>query len=511
LTDFKPSASKLVDWNLFPEFSLPFQVIYGGNIQNGNLNGPLNHGFSHISDFNFLKYLPIEKRAMIYYGAAYPNANQPWENLRSPWGNNLETYSNKWNFEYDFYADLIGNKQLLEADIFAFDIEAVWRFDHEILALRDKSIPAEYKVLNDADFLKTYKRDMRNLYASAVKTFMTNGKQVNLKTASYADSPIVNTFSNIQGKTWEKWQTDKSATNFITNDEEGNIGGEFYNNLDIVSPSTYYYYDYPHPFAGEYLSYLLFQIEANKAWTNKPVIPFVWLRYSFISEFKNKDIKPWMAEATAIFPFFSGADGLWLWDNSDLFNSAMDFTQYEYFNKGLFRLSEFKSFFEGEHKLVIETSARNYNENKQPIWRGVVKGNEILIAAHNPFAKNENEEVNIGVSYGNFSRVIKLKGYEVFLCKFDMSTLGLNQELPFNVYPNPVADFLKVDFESQTAGEANIRFFSNNGRLLKSETKTVVKGINNFEIDIKDVLVNQFIINVIIDNQMFTKKVIKVE
>jgi len=509
--DFRPSYTGQIDWSLFPEFKLPFKIIYGGNVQNGDINGPLKHGYSHIADFNFLKQLPIENRAMIYYGVAYPNANQPWENLRSPWGNNLETYRNKWNFEYDFYSELIGNNQLLETDVFAFDIEAVWRFDHEILQLRDKSIPAEYKTLSDAEFLKIYKRDMRNLYSSAVKTFMANGKSANLKTASYADSPIVNTFTNIQGKTWEKWQSDKTNTNFITNNEEGNVGGEFYNALDIVTPSTYYYYDYPHPFAGEYLSYLLFQIEANKAWTNKPIVPFVWLRYSFTSEFKNKDIKPWMAESTAIFPFFSGADGLWLWDNSDLFNNATDFSQYEYFNKGLFRLSKFKSFFEGKHKLVLEISARDYNENKQPIWRGVVKGNEILIAAHNPFAKNDNEEVSIGVSFGGWSRVIKLKVSEVFLCNFDMSVLSITPEKSFNVFPNPASDYLKIEFYTKNEGEAIFSFFTNDGRLLKIERKYALKGLNSCKIDIKDVFSNQFILNVNIDNQLFTKKVIKLE
>jgi hypothetical protein len=38
-----------------------------------------------------------------------------------------------------------------------------------------------------------------------------------------------------------------------------------------------------------------------------------------------------------------------------------------------------------------------------------------LIAAYNPFAKDENEETIVVVKYNNWSRLITLKGYEVSL------------------------------------------------------------------------------------------------
>jgi hypothetical protein len=338
---------------------------------------------------------------------------------------------------------------------------------------------------------------------------MSNGKIIGLKSTSYSDSPIVNTFSNIQGKSWTDWQSDKTATNFITQDDNGNIGGTFYDNLDVIAPSSYYYYDYPHQFAGEYLSYLLFQIEANKNWTDKPVIPFVWLRYSFNESLNNKAIKPWMAEATAIFPFFSGADGLWLWDNPEMFKTETDYSIYEYFNKGLYRLSAFKSFFEGDHTLIMETSARDYNENKQAIWRGVIKDEEILIAAHNPFAKDKNEEVNIGVSYGNWSQVINLKGYEVFLCKFDMSVLGSEKNEAFVVYPNPASERITIRLTSESENKAEFRLYANNGHLLKEFDKKAVKGANSFDIELGQIKASAFILNVQIGNQLFTKKIIK--
>jgi hypothetical protein len=369
-----------------------------------------------------------------------------------------------------------------------------------------------YRKLSDAEFLNQYKTDLRKLYARSVSSFLSKGSSDKPRIASYSDTPIVNTFDNIQGKSWQEWQTDKSVLNFICTDENGNVGGPFYDQMDINTPSAYYYYDYPHPFAGEYLSYLLFQIEANKAWSEKPVIPFVWMRYSFNEEVVNQYIRPWMAEATAIFPFFSGADGLWLWENPLLFQSENSFITYSYFLKGLYRLSQVKDFFEGEHRLIKETSARDYNENKQPIWRGVVKGNQILIAAHNPFASDENEEVALGVNYQNWSAMVTLKGYETKLCIFDMSILSSEGEQPTEMaFPNPVKDVLKLKLNAEKSQNSEIRLLSETGKTLKTINKTLKEGTNVLEINVSELSVATFYVNLEYDSKRFSKKIIRFE
>lgn len=509
--DFTPSGSAVIDWSKFPEFDLPFKLIYGGEIHNGNAGGPLNHGFTHITDARYLTSVPFSNRAFIYYGVAYPNQNQPWELERSPWNNDLGIYQQKWKTDFANFANSMGNDDFVASDIFMFDIERVWRFDNEILQFKNADIvPDSYKLLSDEDFVTTYKRDTRNLYATAVSNFLSNGKHPETKVSSYADAPIFNTFDNIQGKSWEQWIQNPEHVNFITKDDTGNVGGPFYEQMDFMSPSAYYYYDYPHQFAGEYLSYMMFQIETNKAWSTKPVIPFLWLKYSANPNLVNQPIKPWMAEATAIFPFFSGADGLWLWEDPTLVGTQTDFAAYEYFNKGLYRLSQYKDFFEGSYELIQETSARDYNENKQPIWRGVVKGNEILVAAHNPFALDENEEVTIGVSYQNWSGTVTLKGYEVFLCKFDMSTLGNALEEPLMlVYPNPASDRLKAKFDSNFSGLATVNLIGTKGEIIREEFFEVVKGLNEIELDVFDMQINQFYLQIKVENQFFSKKVIR--
>ncbi len=510
LSDFDDSEKGIINWSQFPDFTLPFEMIYGPPLQNGDFTSPLTHGFNHVVDQNHVKSVPLNQSAQIYYGTAYANANQPWEILRSPWGNNIDLYSNKWLADFNTFAGGSGNPNLIDPNYFCFDIERTFRFDYEILQLKNNAqIPQEYRNLSDQDFLKRYKKDLRDLYALSVSSTLAPGLSNQTRIGSYADTPIVNTFQNIQGRTWEQWKTDKKALNYICTDDNGNLGGPFYNQMDVDMPSTYYYYDYPHPFAGEYLSYMLFQIEANKAWSNKPVIPFVWMRYSFNVDVVNTYIRPWMAEATAIFPFFSGADGVWLWEDPFLFYEESSFATYSHYLKGLYRLSQVKRFFEGEHELIIETSARDYNENKQPIWRGVVKGNEILIAAHNPFA-TENEEVTIGVSYNNWSSTVTLNGYETKLCVFDMSILGTeNEERTISVYPNPVNEILKIKLEQKTESEVLVNLNSVSGVRLLSKKVNVPEETLEFEIDISNITVPSFLVEVIYGEKRFIRKIVK--
>ncbi len=121
-------------------------------------------------------------------------------------------------------------------------------------------------------------------------------------------------------------------------------------------------------------------------------------------------ILPFQAQATAIFPFFSGAKGLWLWENGGIANTRQEnYAAYEHFIYGLYRLSEFKDMFEGAYDLVIPESARDLMTSKKPVWRGVVKNGNILIAAQNPYA-GDNDVTSVTLSYQKWVKTISLKG-----------------------------------------------------------------------------------------------------
>ncbi|MBA4849562.1 T9SS type A sorting domain-containing protein [Emticicia sp. BO119] len=503
-SDFQLSPStqnKTIEWQKFPEFNLPFQVIYGGPRFNDTQRQPLKHGFSHLATFEGADdNLPKNQRALVWYGVAYTGTNQPWESVRSPWNNNLEGYKAKWHHEL---------ATMPEVDLLVPDIERQIKSNDSILVLKNHSAtPLAYQNLDNNSFITQYKQDLQNLYAEAFG-FTKSNKSARI--AGYSDSPILNTYINIPGNSWQKWITDPSLLNYLFYDFSGNkIGGKVFDRQDFFSPSAYYYYDYPNPLAPDYLAYLLFQIEVNKAWApDKSIIPFVWLRYSYVTDAARKFIKPFMAEATAIFPFFSGANGLWLWDDPALFANNENFATYEYFINGLYRLSKYKDMFAGDYRLVIPQPAHNYIDKRKPIWRGIAKGTDFLVVAHNPYAKDENEIVIVEATYNNWKVNITLKGYEVFLCKFDMTLLANEPEQPlslFNVFPNPSQESLTIKINSLLYQTGKLEIVDVKGEILHQENIDLQPGENNKTIKISHYLSGTYFVRVLESTKKFIKE-----
>lgn len=443
------SANNSIEWGKFPQFSLPFKIIYSGPRFGDSQSQPLKHGFSHIAAFSGPEpaSLPASQRAVLWYGVATSSGNQPWADnaLRSPWGNDTAAYRSYW----DAFAATV-----TDVDVVSLDIERMQREDRDILALKSNTrIPESYRNLSDADFIATYKRDMRWWYTEAINRLRAKG--VKATVTSYSDVPVRNTWLNITANSWQDWTSNPARTHYLTQDNAGKTGGSFYNALDFLSPSPYYYYGYDNPIGKDYLSYLLFSIEANAAWSDKPVIPFVWLRVHDSYDPNTPMISNFMAEATAIFPFFSGAKGLWIWENPFFpGNRQENYGAYEHFIYGLYRLSQFNDMLQGNYELVIPMSARDHMEQQNPVWRGIVKNGQILIAAQNPYAADD-ATTSITVSYQNWARSISMKGKEVFLCKFDLSDTVTGVESLddlVKVYPNPASLELKVALTALSSG-----------------------------------------------------------
>ncbi len=467
------SQPNRIEWNKFPDFALPFPVIYAGP-RLGDVSGqPLRHGFSHLETVTNGESVPPAQRTVTYYGVAY-GLNQPWELLESPWANDLTAYRAKWD---RWLSDLAGGqrnaagKYVVPVSRITLDIERIAETDTRILRLKtENSVPAQYRNLSDAAFITAYKRAIRALYAEAAGYIRQHTDLTSVVLSSYADTPVLNTYLNVPTFSWADWTTNLSRVNYLVKDStESRVGGPYYDQLDGLSPSAYYYYDYPNPLAKDYLAYLLFQIEANRAWSSKPVIPWVWLRYHDSSNTPYVPVQSFMAEATAIFPFFSGAAGLWLWDNPFLTTTRADnLAAYEHFIHGLYRLSKVADQFQGPHELVIETPARDLMDKQMPVWRGVVKNNTILIAAQNPYA-DEGAKTDLVVRYKtNWQRTIQLTGREVFLCRFDMGTVTAAEPVAplVQIYPNPASGQLIVSLGQTPAAATELTLYDTAGRVV---------------------------------------------
>ena len=456
------SAPNRAEWTKFPPFSLPdsFTLIYGGPRLAGDANGPLTHGFTHLVQLRPEENTQPRQRALEYSGFVY-GLNQPWETLESPWGNDLALYRAKWTAwlrEQSGGQINAAGQFLLPAEVLMVDIERVLETDAAILRLKQNTaIAATYRNLSDTDFLRVYKRDMTQLYATGLRFLREKADLSRTKLSTYSDVPIRNAYANVVANSWADWTTNPARLSFLTTDSTGQrVGGPFYDQLDFLSPSSYYYYNYPNPLAPDFLAYSLFQVEANLARSSKPVLPFVWMRFHECCGNNPNFIPANMAEATAIFPFFAGAKGIWFWDQLSLSTTRQDVhAAYEYFIHGLYRLSQFKNQFTGNYELVAETSARDLMDGRRPVWRGVFNQNQLLVAAHNPYAV-DGQITTISVSYKSWRGSITLTGREIALCQYDLSLLSTETPaLPdLKIYPNPAQN--EVTIESKQPGPVTL-------------------------------------------------------
>jgi len=444
--DFAPSQQTgTINWDQFPEFHLAdgLVAVWNGPHFDSAALEPLAHGFTHLSvdgtTSDGRASLDPSARAILWTGVAYLNG-QPWREVASPWGNDQDAYLARWQSYWRAYAndypDTAG-MDMPDADLICADIERFVSHDSDILALRtDPNTPQEVAALDDEAFIDRYKRDMARLYATPMQAITDAGYSSHL--TSYGDVPIRRTWWGIPTHTWTEWTTDRSLVHFLVDapDVAGptwrNSYGPFYDLLDIVAPSAYFFYDYPDDPASDqsawdnashWLAYLIFQVEANSAWTDKPLMIFEWMKFHDAVYPEGRNIRPFMAEGAAIFTFMSGANGLWLWTheaNGNAGDPNWSYANYEWFTKGLYRLSRCNSFFEGPHEFWAPKDPVTLWQENGPVMRGVIRGHRMLVAAQNPHAADD-ETSDLNVVYHNATLGhITLTGREIKLEVYDL-------------------------------------------------------------------------------------------
>lgn len=514
------AANNSIEWDKFPVFSLPFTIIYNGPRFGDNQSRPLKHGFSHLARFSGSEpsTLPQRNRALLWNSvASIDGSGQPWSTvgLESPWGNDTTLYRRHWDNYLGALADQFDDSRasgVPRADIICLDVERMQELERDILALKSKDqIPAGYRNLTDEAFLKTYKKDIRWWYTAGARYLRDKGLPDGTKLTSYSDVPVRGTWLNIPSNSWQDWTSNPERTHYLMQNDAGRIGGTFYEQMDVLTPSAYYYYPYENPLGKEYLAYLLFQIEVNRAWSDKPIIPFVWLRYHDSFTPGSPLIPKFMAEATAIFPFFSGAKGLWLWDNNYFDQTQQqNYAAYEHFINGLYRLSRFADMFQGNYELVIPQSARDHMELRNPIWRGVVKDGQILIAAQNTYA-SETQQTSLTLTYKQWTKTITLNGRDVFLCQFDLSDVvsSLDSSLALaTIYPNPAARTIFVELTNRsTQNEVIFELIDLKGAVLKTSKTNTTVGDYRYQFDLPNVPRGTYLLRVRTESSSITKHI----
>lgn len=380
-------------------------------------------GFKYISTSSLDKpsLVPNKYKYIIWTGVASNDAKAKWSTEKSPFVSDIDQYTKRWDNRLKYYKRSFYNQNDKdEFGVMVLDIES--KKSNEEL---NKEPPYRTQVIRNKERAITdYKIEMEKLYRFPLEFAKSNHNYY--KTwSSYSDVPVERNWWGIPSKTWEEWTTDPSHLNYITHTIINNkaIETEFSKNLDFYTVSTYFFYNpkyYDLNTSNQYLAYLLFQLEANQAWSDKPIFLYFTFKYQ-ASKGRNTLISKEMVRNSVIFAFISGADGIVLYDDSRKANEDPKYhSLIETFVSSISELNRFRDYFVDKNVIFYKPdNARDLFVDNRTVIRGIEKNRKLLIAATNPFAR-AGEITRIPIYYKGKYISIELVGNETFLKEFPL-------------------------------------------------------------------------------------------
>lgn len=233
---------------------------------------------------------------------------------------------------------------------------------------------------------------------------------------------------NNPNATWAEMTTNTDYLNYMARDTATftQPGNPLIDATDYFCPDFYTITDYNNNYSyatGDYLSPIISKMEFYKAWfPNKKVIPSLWFKGDPYLDGGGQDVgglpSPTGIEARGIFTVMCQGDGFVLWNGE---YGTTNERHTEYLVKGLYRLSHFNHFLSDPNRIYhnnqdaqqirqLEATGAQFG-----IWRAIVSGDSILVAATNPHAPSANFQTSVTISYNGWSDEITLNGREIFL------------------------------------------------------------------------------------------------
>lgn len=314
------------------------------------------------------------------------------------------------------------------------------------------------------------RQETANLYAYLAKTIKEN---VSPQTEISSVSPIPHYgvgYSNgrdySDGPTWF-W--DMKARHTATSRERGMpdaiVGKSITDYMDFQMPGSYYVYpdfDYTIDHSDErgrhWLAALLSEQEVNGKLSAKKRVAWQWLFNTQSAAFERSaqaenPAPPAIAEGMAVFYWFTGAYGVMFWDDhikltpndrapNDLARGGIGndrhYACYEHYVHGLWRLFKHHGdLFNGRETYLNQQTECSYDggktwfsynasqlkTNKRPFVRAIVNGDQILVAATQPYARPE-QTGSVMLRYVQngyqFYTTIPLRGDEIYIGRATM-------------------------------------------------------------------------------------------
>jgi hypothetical protein len=434
---FRPTTGPAeINWTQFPEFHLPerFKIVFQG--AGRNLGNPLRYGFSHIEQYRMDSLdrltVPARQQALMVYANHFEDRGIGFNNHRD---HILDPFVDSDEKLVQALHDLRPNgpASRLGADLLLFDFENIaYQPDKSTLA---PDSPGHR--IPDDQFAAAYRQRMAGRYAQILRTVRRDVLRPEAQVGVYGPSgPVELAFHK-----WPEAAYIDPARKIKIWDQRTETGERWTDYNDFLVASSYFFYGRHSLFDVDtgrherrWLPRLLTEVETNRRWSDKPLIPIHWLFY--VND-EPRPVTPEMAEGLPIFLLLAGTDGLWLWDNTQALTPGGDpanpesranmrFTVYEHFVHGLWRLSRHNAFLAGTCEAVTPEvdyldgwgfrtlRPADFRRNDRPVVRALVNGDRILVAAHH-YAARPNEVRTVLLKYKTWQRPLTLRGNEIFL------------------------------------------------------------------------------------------------
>jgi hypothetical protein len=183
--------------------------------------------------------------------------------------------------------------------------------------------------------------------------------------------------------------------------------------VDFYTADIYIFHDEP-----DSVLFMAASVEENflrtRKYGDKPVYAYEWLRFHDSAPgIGGAEVRtPYLAEAMAIVPFFSGGRGIVLWGAELQPNLRGDQQPYDSFQTYMNALNRVASVSEeiGRGRLVVDTPAHELWKRRQPLVRRiVVSASECVVMAVNPW-QGDSETSSAGAACGDRSYPVTMTG-----------------------------------------------------------------------------------------------------
>lgn len=133
----------------------------------------------------------------------------------------------------------------------------------------------------------------------------------------------------------------------------------------------------------------------------------------------------------------------------------------------------------------------------------LVNGTEVIVV---PYPGTDNFGIIYAASYGR--GLLRSNTFRKPVGIEEIFTGNNVQNDNIKLYPNPVYDNATIELDVNTKGSLSIQVIDLAGKLVTSEEKAVIEGMNKFEMNLANLKAGTYIMKAISGNQVFTRKFI---